>query len=75
LGCFDWSPEALANFGGVGTVDLTFDHDGLFLKGDLVMRTLASGLVTVFLDLTEWCVWSMGVACLGPAVDAFEEVA
>jgi hypothetical protein len=65
----------LEKFGWVDGLELTFDHDGLFLKGDLVMSTLPSGPVAPFFDLIACFVWLAGVACLDTAEDAFDEVA
>ena len=73
LGCFDWTMDALAKFGGRGVVVLAFDHDGLFLNGDLTIRTLPSESVTASCDLVACCVCLTGVVCL--ATLDLEEVA
>jgi hypothetical protein len=51
LGCFDWTMDALAKFGRTGSVVLAFDHGGLLLNGDLIIRTLPSESVTASRDL------------------------
>lgn len=61
---FDWPVEAVEEFRGLGVVMWTFDQDGLFLNGDLVMKALPSELVTAFLDLIACCVSPTGVARL-----------
>jgi len=72
-GCFDWTMDALAKFGGRSVVVLTFDHDGLILNGDLTIRTLPSESVTASCDLVACCVCLTGVVCL--ATLDLEEVA
>jgi hypothetical protein len=72
LGCFDWTMDA-AKFGGRSIVVLAFDHDGLFLNGDLTIRTLPSESATASCDLVACCVCRTGVVCL-TALD-LEEVA
>jgi hypothetical protein len=72
LGCSDWSTKGLERFCWADGLELTFDHEGLFLKGDLLMSTLPSGPLTSFFDLIVCVVWLAGVSCLGKEEDAFE---
>jgi hypothetical protein len=64
LGCFDWTIDALVKFRGRDVVVLAFDHDGLFLNGDLKIRALPSESVTASCDLVACCVCLTGVVCL-----------
>jgi hypothetical protein len=65
--------DALAKFGGRSIVVLAFDHDGLFLNGDLTIGTLPLESVTASRDLVACCVCLAGVVCL--AALELEEVA
>lgn len=64
LGCFDWTMDALAKFGGRSIVVLAFDHDCLLLNGDLAIRALPSESATASCDLVACCVCLTGVVCL-----------
>jgi hypothetical protein len=63
----------MAKFGGRGIVVLGFDHDGLFLNGDLIITTLPLESVTASCDLITCCVCLTGVVCLGTS--DFDDVA
>ena len=65
--------DALAKFGGRDIVVLAFDHDGLFLNGDLRITILPLESVTASCDLTACCVCLTGVVCLGTS--DFDDVA
>ena len=65
--------DALAKFGGSGIVVLAFDHDGLFLNGDLGTKTLPLESVTASCDLVACCICLTGVVCLGTS--HFDDVA
>ena len=73
LGCFEWTMDALAKFGGRGIVVLTFEHDGLFLNGDLIATALPLESITTSCDLVACCICLTGVVCLGTS--DFDDVA
>jgi hypothetical protein len=48
--CSDSFGDDLAKFGWAGAFERNFDHEGLFLNGDLVMTTFPVRSVTAFFD-------------------------